>query len=310
MRDLYTELMQVLKAAPRAIEPGRFARFGGPNKPFWCLLFEDRRAAIYGDWRNGSVYVWKAHSSRPETAADRARIAQETARAMAARQARQAAGYAKAARHIADLLAESRAVCSGDPVARYLVNRGLVGVPVPPCIRLHPGLPYWNDEGELQGTYPAMLAPLVAPNGVTVALHRTYLSGDGCKAPVATPKKLTAAAGPLAGACTPLYGPRAADRAIGVAEGIETALAAAAGSGMPAVAAYSAWGLATYEWPPGLRRLVIFGDNDDAGRNAADKLTARATRAGLHVEAVFPRTPGADWADVWASRDQKARAEA
>ena len=58
----------------------------------------------------------------------------------------------------------------------------------------------------------------------SVALHRTYLTADGRKADVPSVKKLTGAAGPLAGACIPLHKP--ARGCIGIAEGIETALAA------------------------------------------------------------------------------------
>ena len=57
-------------------------------------------------------------------------------------------------------------------------------------------------------------------------------------------KKLTGAAGPLAGACIPLFKP--AHGCIGIAEGIETALAAWCASGVPTVAAYCAGNLAAY----------------------------------------------------------------
>ncbi len=66
-----------------------------------------------------------------------------------------------------------------------------------------------------------MIAPLIRTDGVVLALHRTYLRADGGKAPVPTVKKLTGAAGPLAGACIPLHDPQGG--VIGIAEGIETA---------------------------------------------------------------------------------------
>ena len=91
---------------------------------------------------------------------------------------------------------------------------------------------------------------------------------------------------------------------LGIAEGIETALAARCASGVPTVAAYSAGALAGWQWPPSLRRLVIFADADPAGAEAADKLRQRARAAGLSVNVMTPTTPGTDWCDTWASRKE------
>ena len=89
---------------------------------------------------------------------------------------------------------------------------------------------------------------------------------------------------------------------IGIAEGIETALAAWRASAVPTVASYCAGNLAAWQWPAGVRRLVIFADNDKAGREAADALQARAVRAGLQSSVMTPTDAGADWLDVWAAR--------
>ena len=145
-----------------------------------------------------------------------------------------------------------------------------------------------------------MVAPIIAPDGRTVALHRTYLRGDGSKAEVPSVKKLTGAAGPLAGACIPLFKP--AQGCIGIAEGIETALAAWCASGVPTVAAYCAGNLAAWQWPAGVQRLVIFADHDRAGIEAAETLQGRALRAGLQSSVMTPTDAGADWCDVWADR--------
>ena len=134
-----------------------------------------------------------------------------------------------------------------------------------------------------------------------MALHRTYLAADGRKADVPTVKKLTGAAGPLAGACIPLN--NAARGCIGIAEGIETALAAWLASGVPTVAAYCAGNLAAWRWPAGVQRVVIFADNDNAGREAANALRARVIRAGLQASVMTPTDAGSDWCDVWAARD-------
>jgi phage/plasmid primase-like uncharacterized protein len=146
-----------------------------------------------------------------------------------------------------------------------------------------------------------MVGPLTSPDGVTVALHCTYLTRDGRKAQVPTVKKLTPTAGPLAGGCIALHKP--ARGCIGIAEGIETALAGWCASTVPTVAAYCAGNLAAWQWPRGVQRLVIFADNDSAGREAAGTLRARAFAAGLRCDVQTPTTAGADWCDVWAGRD-------
>jgi phage/plasmid primase-like uncharacterized protein len=93
---------------------------------------------------------------------------------------------------------------------------------------------------------------------------------------------------------------------LGVAEGIETAQAAYLASGLPTVAAYCANGLATFQWPKGLKRLVIFADADPAGAMAALRLRERAARAGVLVHVMTPTILGYDWCDVWAQRNRSA----
>ena len=137
-----------------------------------------------------------------------------------------------------------------------------------------------------------------------MTLHRTWLTPDGRKAPTPGPvKKLASAAGPIMGGCIRLVDPAEwTGDLLGVAEGIETALAARCASGVPTAAAYSAGGLAAWQWPRGLRRLVIFTDADEAGAKAAAELRQRAMRSGLSVNVLTPSTAGSDWCDVWAQR--------
>jgi hypothetical protein len=231
------------------------------------------------------------------TPAERADMARYLAHAKGQRDAQQRQRQADNAQRNAALWANTIPVTDGDPVSLYLRGRGLGG-PVPVNLRLHPRLTFW-DGGD-RGAWPAMIAPLIRPDGVVLALHRTYLTADGCKAPLPIVKKLTGAAGPLAGACIPLHDLQRG--VIGIAEGIETAQAAHLASGLPTVAAYCAGNLAAYTWPPGVRRLVVFADADLAGAAAAQTLRARAMRAGLSVAVMTPSTAGSDWCDVWAQR--------
>jgi putative DNA primase/helicase len=72
------------------------------------------------------------------------------------------------------------------------------------------------------------------------------------------------------------------------------------------VSAYSANGIATYQWPREVTRLVVFADQGKAGQEGADTLRARAFRAYMKVEVFTPNTEGHDWADVWVNRSEEA----
>lgn len=299
-----TAILAALGHAPEVIEPGRFHRFSTSGKrgdlAGWCRLFEDLRAGVYGCHRQGVDSVWSAADRATMTRSERAELAKRVLAAKAQAAAGRLRAWADNARRIAELRAELVPIVRGDPCARYLAARGFGALwPLPDVLRLHRSLPYWH-EGKKLGTFPAMVAPIVAPDGRTVALHRTYLTRDGRKAEVPSPKKVTGAAGPLAGACIPLYRP--ARGWIGIAEGIETALAAWCASTLPVVAAYSAGALAAWQWPAGVHRIVIFADHDKAGREAADALRARALAARLRAEVLMPTEEGKDWCDVWEAR--------
>lgn len=295
-------IMAALGHAPEAIEPGKLQRFATRDRrgdsAGWCMLFDDLRGGVFGDWRTGRTETWTATDRRTMTHGERAALAAQVAAATREREAAQRRQWAANAERVAKLWSECQPLVPGDPVTLYLKARGFGGLwPLPQCLRYHAALAYWHD-GERIGTFPAMVAPLTAPDGRVLALHRTYLARDGRKAAVPTVRKLTAAAGPLAGACIRLFEP---DRGrIGIAEGIETALGAWCTSSVPTVAAYSAGSLAAYQWPSTVQRLVIFADHDAAGADAADKLRQRARAAGLTVNLLKPTTPGTDWNDAWA----------
>lgn len=297
-------ILGTLGHAPDVIEPGRLQRFATSDRrgdlAGWCRLFPDERGGVFGDHRAGISEVWRVERERPMTRQQRAELARQVEAAARERDAAQRAQWATNAERIARLWAQCVPLVPGDPVTLYLKHRGFAGVwPLPACLRLHRALPCWDGDQRI-GSFPAMVAPLLAPDGRVVALHRTYLTADGRKADVPAVKKLTATAGPLAGASIRLYEP--ARGCIGIAEGIETALAASLASGVPTVSTYCANGLAGFVWPASVQRLLIFGDNDRAGREAADTLRARALAARLRAEVLAPSDDCVDWCDVWAQR--------
>ena len=321
--EFHSAVVAQLGTAPDDIEPGRLHRFSTNGKrgdsSGWCQFFEDGRAGVYGDFRAGVSLVWTATHREAMTPAERFDLAKMVDQAKVKREADKVARWAAAADRLASTWGQSLPVAADgsgiDPVTLYLRHRLALapGEPlaVPDVLRVHPGLPYYHHDGAFIDTWPAIVAAMQNPAGDLVALHRTWLTADGRKAPVPGPvKKVSPACGSLAGGCIRL-GWLAADApaVLGIAEGIETALAARSASGLPTVAAYSASSLEGWQWPPELRCLVIFADADSAGADAAGKLRHRARASGLAVLVKTPSTPGLDWCDVWARRGTAGNVE-
>jgi putative DNA primase/helicase len=299
------EVLSLVGHDPGPIEPGCLQRFSTTARRWddsgWCLLFEDRRGGVGGDFRSGVRFDWSATPRERMSPLERSLWARQLAAHRQKREAERVAEWTSAEAYIAHLWADCVSVTKGDPVSRYLCRRLALDSFTPPeCVRLHPKMNY-SHEGQRIGLYPAMVAPITDAAGKILALHRTYLTPHGEKAGVpGAVKKLTKACGPLIGGSIKLYEPARA--VLGIAEGLETALAAFLGSAVPTQAAYSAGALAGFVWPRGLRRLVVFGDADTAGRDAAAKLRERTTGTGLSCRVMVPLREGADWADVWFER--------
>ena len=88
---------------------------------------------------------------------------------------------------------------------------------------------------------------------------------------------------------------------LGIAEGIETAIAAHELFDVPTWATISSTIIESFSPPAGIRRLVIFADHDRncAGQKAAFTLAHRLHRdLKLDVEVKIPPEPDSDWLDV------------
>ncbi len=86
---------------------------------------------------------------------------------------------------------------------------------------------------------------------------------------------------------------------LGAAEGIETALAAWILFGVPTWAAVCANGLATFEPPDMVKRLLIFADDHaDSAANGRSRTDLAPIRQRADTETIIPGRPGQDWNDV------------
>ncbi len=193
----------------------------------------------------------------------------------------------------------SKPIQQGDEAVRYLTGRGLSLDSLPENLRLHPSMRYCGDDGVLVGHFPTMLATVTDTNGKAASLHRTYLR-DGKKAPVPEPRKLMSSGRPICGAAIRLA---PASERLGIAEGIETALAASEMFNLPVWSCISTSGIESFEPPAGVKEVVIFADHDlnFAGQKAAFTAAHRLAIKGLSVEVRIPPMVG-DWLNVLEAR--------
>jgi putative DNA primase/helicase len=173
----------------------------------------------------------------------------------------------------------------GTSAETYLKShRRLAGPPWPPTIR------YRGDVRPY--SLPAVVAAVQAPDRRVVAVQVTFLRpSDGAKALVRAPKmifgRLYAGAVRLAPAAETL----------GLAEGLETGLSAMQMTGVPVWVALGKR-LDRLGLPREVRRVVIFGDNDDSGREAAESAADEYSRQGRAVEMRWPPEGHEDFNDA------------
>lgn len=178
-------------------------------------------------------------------------------------------------------------------VARYLAARLL---PLPKTgIWYHPEMAYYED-GKLLGKYPAMVAMFKSANNRPITYHVTYLTESGQKAEVPAQRKIMPPVEPMAGGSIRLSEP---GEVMGIAEGIETALAAECRAKISVWAAATAGMLEQWTPPAVAKEIIVFGDNDNnyTGQAAAYRLAHKLSAKGLTVVVAIPDEVG-DWNDV------------
>lgn len=168
---------------------------------------------------------------------------------------------------------------NGDcPASLYLAKRGITVLPEKDCY-FHPGVEYWKDG--IKAIYPAIVSVFRNLEGKGATFHITYLTPDGKKAEVESPKKILPVVFPLSGCAIQLFKPRSG--VLAVAEGIENILAVFQDQGIQGWAAGNSGQLASLVLPNDVVELWIYADPDYAGMEAAFKLAARYSKLKVFV---------------------------
>lgn len=194
----------------------------------------------------------------------------------------------------------ARKPSEGGPVQRYLYNR--LGPHEPP-LSIREALSVFDPETKQK--FPAMIAKIVSPENKAVNLHITYLTPDGRKAATSKPKRVMAGKLPE-GSAIRLAAPA---EVMGIAEGIETALAASVWFDMPVWAAVSGVGLSKWTPPAVAKTIWVLGDNDEsfAGQAKAYTLAQRLkVQFKREVKVYCPMNMGEDWNDVLRNASAQA----
>lgn len=191
---------------------------------------------------------------------------------------------------------------TGSPAELYLLGRGLHLPSWPEALRCHPSLPHPDGK-----RFPALVCRVDDLDGNLTGVWRIYVTDKGAKAPVGEVKL---GLGPTAGGAVRLF--PAIRNTIGIAEGVETALAVhVLTKGKVAMwAGLSTSGIRGFKPPFDIERIRIWPDADiprrgDDGRwkpspglSAAEALKARMDGEGIGCVIEPGPRGGLDYNDI------------
>lgn len=192
---------------------------------------------------------------------------------------------------------QARSITKDTPAGRYLQRRSLWPddpAPFPPTLRYTPRLAYRHDDSTYTH-HPALVALVQRLDGKVTTLHRTYLTADGRKADVPTPKRTMPTPTTMKEAAVRLG---EAGETLAVTEGIETGLAVRHMLDVSVWAGLSAIGMQTVQLPDTVTLVLVCPDHDTAGLRAGRHLAQRMLAEDRRVKLLIPPRAGQDWADV------------
>lgn len=207
------------------------------------------------------------------------------------------------------------------PARLYFANRGIGQIDYrkidSEMIRFSPSLEYY-EEGKLVNKYPSIVTMVCDANSCPSTVHRTYITHDGEKANVQSPRKMMRhCADNLFGAMR--IAVKGDSRVLAITEGIETALAVMGAFNVPVWAAGNAYLLGNFVPPKGVD-VVIYADKDRPsslhpeghGLSSAKSLVKRLWKDGIKASIKLPDTDipqgmkSVDWLDVVNSNAYQA----
>jgi len=200
------------------------------------------------------------------------------------------ANVGKPAYHaFAERIWREAAPIDGTPAKTYLQARGIRAVSR--ALRFHPRTPL-GPKGNTQ-YLPALIAAVTMDHGL-VGIHRTFLNPlRPAMPPFANPKR---ALGSLASGAVRLFEP--VDGRLGLAEGIESALAAKALTQIPCWASLGNERFGLVSIPESVRELHLFIDHDAGGDLAEERARSAYACENRTIVTRRARGHGKDWNDA------------
>lgn len=180
----------------------------------------------------------------------------------------------------------------GTPAEAYLRSRGITCA-IPPSLRF--GIvPAWIDlvTGRKSRPRPALVAACQRVDGKVAGVQRIFVQGDGVRAALPRPKL---SLGAIKGGALRL-GPERPEMIL--CEGPEDGLTLH--QMMPSTPVWVSLGsgnIPFMELPPAVKRVLVAGDNNPAGRKAAQDACATFLAQGRQAAPIFPAPEFEDFND-------------
>ena len=142
--------------------------------------------------------------------------------------------------------------------------------------------------------FPTMVAPIINEHGEEIGAHTTALTLNAKEKVAGTARKIY---GHKTGGFIQLVEVIDPGKPLLIGEGIESTLSAMLIAGEQGISAIDAGNMKSIT-PPAATEYVVTGDNDAAGRDAAEALAQRLTSQGCKVRIALPEREDTDWNDA------------